>query len=760
MPMSVGIITEKISARENFEKALGGRTGSFNGDDYVLANAAGHLFQLDDPSVLSPQVDNRNWSVSALPWDDALFDWNYVVSPGKAGTLKAIEMALADCDEIVLGGDIDPTGEGDHITWEIIDALGWHDKKISRMEFLDESEKSIQDAFVNRRPITGMWDEGPFLMSEFRGRWDMLSMQWTRMLTDMLKSTGRYALLRNGRLKSAMNRLVGDRIDAHNNWVKKPWYNWQFTDDHGVKYTWDDEPRHEKKSDVEKDKYHDSGVTKDGTKKKSTPPPKLLNFSQLTALMGKKGYSPGDVSGKYQVLYQDQVLSYPRTADSFVSPEQFNDMLPNIDKIAGIVGVDPAKLTHRTPRKGHVKTGGAHGANRPGPVVPASLDAIVAKYGQLGADIYVAVGKNYLTMLAEDYLYQTHSGHVTDYPDFTGSVSEPLDPGWKDIMDVDRGDGDDTDGSEDDNSAHTLGTTATPEVHEGFPPRPGLPTQTWLSNQLTKLNIGTGATQVSTLEQISESGNKKSLMRLSKSGGLSLTDAGELNHRLLVGTNIADLTLTKKVFEQMDRVADKSLDMSVALAEVKDLVVADIPVVQANADAIGDDVAPKLLGTAVMDTEKVTGTSVEYGEVTFKRTWAGHRFTDGEVADLLAGKKIAFDYTDRNNVGRSTAGYLRPGVYKKKNYFGYTPDDNDDGSGGETASGTYTGTLMASRTGTGVEFPKGFDGKPLTDVQVTKLLAGEIIKVTKGSMRRRVALVETNGSVVAHAVNADGSPVG
>lgn len=72
-------------------------------------------------------------------------------------------------------------------------------------------------------------------------------------------------------------------------------------------------------------------------------------------------------------MYENQIVSYPRTEDMEVTPEQFGELLPLVDKIAGVVGVDTSLLSHRTARKTHVKEGGAHGANRPGINVPESL---------------------------------------------------------------------------------------------------------------------------------------------------------------------------------------------------------------------------------------------------------------------------------------------------------------------------------------------------------------------------------------------------
>ena len=45
----IGIVCEKKSAAENFAKALGGKTGTYNGEPYLIVHASGHLFEYAPP---------------------------------------------------------------------------------------------------------------------------------------------------------------------------------------------------------------------------------------------------------------------------------------------------------------------------------------------------------------------------------------------------------------------------------------------------------------------------------------------------------------------------------------------------------------------------------------------------------------------------------------------------------------------------------------------------------------------------------------
>ena len=39
-------------------------------------------------------------------------------------------------------------------------------------------------------------------------------------------------------------------------------------------------------------------------------------------------------------MYLDDYLSYPRTDDKTIKPEQFKELLPHLDELADLVGVD------------------------------------------------------------------------------------------------------------------------------------------------------------------------------------------------------------------------------------------------------------------------------------------------------------------------------------------------------------------------------------------------------------------------------------
>ena len=702
--MTVGILTEKPSAARNFAKALGGQSGTCNGESYVIAFARGHLFELKQPVDQvdpSKRAKYASWSLSELPWDVNDFAFEREKKKDTSKLLADIKKTLGSCDELAIATDSDVSGEGGLLAWEIISELGLDHKPISRMYFTDESPASIKKAFVSRKRLTSMEDHDEYRMAWLRSRWDFLSMQWTRIASELVDKR---AIVRQGRLKSAMIVLVGDQLKAHNEWKKVPFYESRFRDENGVMYIDPDAQRFAHESDVDLSGLHASSVTVDSKTMKRSGPPRMLDLAGLSALLSAKGVKAAEVLKIYQKMYESQVVSYPRTDDRHVTKEQYAELVRNAPAIARAVGIDPSLLTHTAARSTHVKDSGAHGANRPGPVVPSSLAEVESKYGKTGAMIYELLARSALAVLAEDYEYEAQKGHVTDFPAYVGSCSVPKKQGWKAVLgDASMADDDD------ENDVTGLGTKAQPFVHEGVPSQPAAPTVKWLMKQLERRDVGTGATRTSTFAEVSSSKARYPLMDETK-GRISLTETGEISYRLLPGTHIGDLAITERVFSDMKAVAKGERQADDVLAEVARLVTDDIAVMTANAQTMRKDLG---MGDYV-EKEYFEGTWEKTGaHVRFNRTWSGHRFTDQECMDLLAGKDIEITATSKRTGDDFTViGSFGEYEFEGRKCIGFIPD--------------FTKPTSAAKRGVA---PKSMLGVKLTDEQREKIEAGEKVKV-------------------------------
>ncbi len=580
------IINEKPSQARNFAKALGGPAGNFDGVDYRVCALRGHVMELVKPEYQVPAEYHeayRKWGLAALPFDLTLFSWAKAPVKKAADVLSNFKDELAGADEVAIATDIDPSGEGEMIAWEALEHCGWTGP-VCRFRFPDEAPASVQRAFREREPIASREADGDLAKAEARARWDLASMQFTRAATCIARKAGFDQVVKQGRLKSPMVALVGDQLAAWKSYVRKPYYEARFKDEAGVVYSRKDadpeDIRFDAPEKVDMTALHPSAVVEDGRKRTHTAPGRLLDLAALSAMLAKAGFKPEAVLETYQKMYEDQVVSYPRTEDKKITPEQFDELLPHAEAIAAAVGVDPSLLTHRAQRKTHVAEGGAHGANRPGTNVPKGLDEVEGRYGAAGRAIYEALARNYLAMLCEDAEFEIIDGHVADFPDFRGRARVLLAPGFKAVFDADAASKEDDEEEEGDVAG--LGERAEPYVHEGANKRPPKPTMKWLMARLEKADVGTGATRTSTLAEISEAANPSALLKENR-GALTLTRCGEVSYALLDGCAIAQVSTTKKLLDDMAAAGRFAATVEEVVATVTPMAVHDIEVMKGNA---------------------------------------------------------------------------------------------------------------------------------------------------------------------------------
>jgi DNA topoisomerase-3 len=687
LPM-IGILCEKPSAGRNFAAALGGKEGTYNGEKYKIVTSHGHLYGLDsDPSkqvdkVLEEQY--KSWEPTYLPWNESDLRWKYTAleSPKNAKfesvneTLKKIKDALSGCDEVCIATDDDPSGEGDLLATEILLQQKIKAPKYTRMYFADEAPKSIQKAFKTRKTLGKSLEDlqknPDYKKALFRCKWDYLSMQWTRLAWYYGVRT---FVPREGRLKSLMTYLIGQQIDACNNYVKKPYFQNRFNDENGNTYTNKEEPTYEEPALVPQ-KYSRSTVVIDSKETLHTAPQSFFNFSALMGKLSNMGYDANTFKNTYQKMYVDNVLSYPRTADTKITTEQFYEALPYVDQLAELVGVDPHILTHRQPRRTHVTNDALdHGANRPSVAnIPSSLSGLDAKYGEGAEDIYILLTRNFLATFAEDYEYEQQKGHVKDYPDFKGTANIATVLGWKAVSTDNSStkiDGDDVDGSV------GLGTYATPFIYEGANPKPHAPTTLWLMKQLEKYNTGTGATRVSIFAEMVDTRRKYPLVIESKKGKLDLTECGRISYALLPDTHIADLNLTESLMDQMEQVKNGA-DPDALLRQIRDLVADDAVVMKKNGEKYRMDNGIENKEQQYEKKEKFSG-KWHGKDVEFNREWGltmdggKYRFSDEECEKLAKGEEIAVHGLKNSKGKYGATGKLAKQVYNGNVFIGFKP---------------------------------------------------------------------------------------
>src|SRR5207249_1893906 len=88
------------------------------GEQFVIANARGHLYEFVDPhKMVDPSLEEKyqKWDLANLPWDPNDMNWSLEPIKDTTQVRNDLQQKLAACDEIAIATDDDPTGEGDAI---------------------------------------------------------------------------------------------------------------------------------------------------------------------------------------------------------------------------------------------------------------------------------------------------------------------------------------------------------------------------------------------------------------------------------------------------------------------------------------------------------------------------------------------------------------------------------------------------------------------------------------------------------------------
>ncbi len=184
-------------------------TFELNGEEYMVAPAAGHLLELDYPE--------GKWIYPLIIPPDELVLRSI---ESKKQFLRIIEKLGRKADRVIVATDLD--AEGSSIALEIMKALGWErDKKIYRMEFSSLNTEEIREAFRNLKP---------FDYSRANAGWSrrVLDLQWganvSRGLTLSTRKKRWVKILSSGRVQGPTLSLIVKRERGIRNFTPRKYY--------------------------------------------------------------------------------------------------------------------------------------------------------------------------------------------------------------------------------------------------------------------------------------------------------------------------------------------------------------------------------------------------------------------------------------------------------------------------------------------------------------------------------------------------------
>ena len=343
------IIAEKPSLARNIIQGIGKvqsdemkkKNGYYEGGDYIVTWAFGHLFSLADIEDYSP-TNSPKWTMDNIPCFPSEFKFNL-----KRGADKQVDSGVEkqfntikylcnrnDVDTIVNAGDSDR--EGEIIVRLCVNHALNKDKNFVRLWLPDQTPETISAGLREMKNE----DEYENLANEGLARTYIDWLYGVNLTRFASIKTGK--LLRVGRVIVPIVKAIYDRDMEIRNFTPQKYYMISSKEETNgeiveltskSKFSSDELKKAEQMCALYNNE--DAIVTSVKTKKDTMFPPKLFSLSKLQSYLGKKyKMSMDDSLNIVQKLYEDGYVTYPRTNSEYLATAEQGKMKSIIAGIA------------------------------------------------------------------------------------------------------------------------------------------------------------------------------------------------------------------------------------------------------------------------------------------------------------------------------------------------------------------------------------------------------------------------------------------
>ncbi|MBX9673434.1 MAG: DNA topoisomerase 3 [Candidatus Obscuribacterales bacterium] len=334
------VLAEKPSVARDIAAVLGAKTkrdGYFEGNDYAVTYAFGHLVTLAEPEEMNPEWGGP-WRLDKLPMIPEPDKWKYKVQDKTKQQFNVIKKLFVDPATTGIICATDAGREGEHI-FRLIYKLSGSKVPVERLWISSLTAEAIKSGMNKLKPGKDFDNLGRAAAARAHADW-IVGLNFTRAYTAMNKQ-----LCTIGRVQTPTLNLIVERQAAIDSFESKPFYEVFGTFAPGFVARYVAQPKEkegEPQSRIE-DKAIAEQVVKDVkpiaqasvesvlTQEKRTKPPALYDLLTLQKDANKRfGYTAQETLNIAQSLYEDsKTLSYPRTESRHLSTDMV-DELPRI----------------------------------------------------------------------------------------------------------------------------------------------------------------------------------------------------------------------------------------------------------------------------------------------------------------------------------------------------------------------------------------------------------------------------------------------
>ena len=329
------MLTEKPSVAKDIAQYLKARNrhdGYFEGNGFQVTWAFGHLIALKNPEDYHPSL--KKWSMDTLPFIPNQFELKVVDDKGILKQFSVIKKLFLSASEIICATDAGR--EGELIFRYIVSMVGCQHKPWKRLWLSSLTEEAIQAGFENLK--VGREYDNLYAAAKCRSESDwIVGINGTRNFT--IRYGAGKTLWSIGRVQTPVLALIVNRDDEIRFFRSEPF--WEiFTKYKEVIFKLKAE-RFKIKVDAEnvlKQLQDHPFIIQDIKKKKENEyPPLLYDLTELQRDMNRKmSMSAADTLQVAQTLYEQKLITYPRTDSRYLSEDLKSDVVKVLENLKNI----------------------------------------------------------------------------------------------------------------------------------------------------------------------------------------------------------------------------------------------------------------------------------------------------------------------------------------------------------------------------------------------------------------------------------------
>lgn len=419
------VIAEKPSVAQSYAKNLSAykrEDGYLEGESCIVSWCLGHLAEYAQPEEYDPKYEK--WQFDDLPILPEA--WKLKVSKDKKKQFEVIKTLMNRSDVEYLVNGCDAGREGELIFQRVYDLAGCR-KPVKRLWISSMEDAAIQKGFQTMKSEEEYKNLCMAAVCRAQADW-LIGMNGTRAYT-----TRYFKRLVVGRVQTPTLAMLAERQERIEHFQKEAFYKVALTD--GKLTVVSENIANEETAELLAALCHGSTavVTQMKIERKKSFPPKLYDLTSLQREANRYfGYTAKYTLDMLQELYEEKLVTYPRTDSQFVT----EDMKDSVEELVGkmpvlLSFVDYGQLGHGVKRViNNAKVSDHHA------ILPTK-EAVEKGIADLPADkknLMMLICQQLVQATGEEYLYeQTDITVKCQEHDFKARGKTPVQMGFKEV---------------------------------------------------------------------------------------------------------------------------------------------------------------------------------------------------------------------------------------------------------------------------------------------------------------------------------------